>query len=95
MFTIWQKFASTACLSARRGMRPYRTDLTDAITPGANRLEIKVVNSWVNRLIGDRQPEAAKVTFTALLTYNANTPLRPSGLVGPVWVLSGRGGSRR
>ena len=34
---------------------PFRVDVTDALKPGANKLELKVVNLWVNRMIGDEQ----------------------------------------
>ena len=34
---------------------PFRVDVTSALKPGANTLEIKVINLWVNRLIGDQQ----------------------------------------
>lgn len=63
---------------------PYRVALTGLVKPGANRLEVRVTNLWVNRLIGDAQPGATPITFTTLKTYRADAPLRPSGLIGPV-----------
>ena len=34
---------------------PFRLDVTDSILPGVNRLTVKVVNLWPNRLIGDEE----------------------------------------
>jgi hypothetical protein len=67
---------------------PYRVEIGDLVKPGRNRLEIRVANLWVNRLIGDAQPGAQKVTWTALPTYTAKAPLRRSGLVGPVRLMN-------
>jgi hypothetical protein len=65
--------------------RPFRVDVTDVLKPGENKLEIKVTNLWVNRLIGDQQPDIPrKYTFTTQAFYKADSPLLPSGLIGPV-----------
>ena len=63
---------------------PFRVDAGPFVRKGSNRIEVKVANLWVNRLIGDAQPGASKLTFTALPSYRADAPLRPSGLIGPV-----------
>ncbi len=63
---------------------PYRIDVTDALRRGSNRIEVRVTNLWVNRMIGDAQPDAQKITFTAFPPYLPDAPLRPSGLLGPV-----------
>jgi hypothetical protein len=64
---------------------PFRVDATAAMKPGANALVIKVADLWVNRLIGDQQPNVTKkYTWTAQQFYRADSPLLPSGLIGPV-----------
>lgn len=63
---------------------PYRVDIGRAAKRGRNRLEIRVANAWVNRLIGDQQPGATKIGFITIKPYSATSPLRPAGLIGPV-----------
>jgi hypothetical protein len=66
--------------------KPFRVNLTGALKAGANTLEVKVANVWVNRIIGDQQPGATKIT--TVQSYRADSPLLPSGLLGPVRLLS-------
>lgn len=69
--------------------RPFRTDITGALKAGENKLEIKVTNLWVNRLIGDAQPDVKqKITYTTMPFFQANSLLQPSGLLGPVKIVS-------
>jgi hypothetical protein len=63
---------------------PFAIDLPAGLKPGAHALEIQVDNLWVNRLIGDQQPGAVAVAFAPQSPYTANSPLLPSGLIGPV-----------
>ena len=58
---------------------PYRLDVTGAIRAGQNVLELKVVNLWVNRMIGDEQlPD--------------DSPRTPDGTLTawPQWLLDGK-----
>lgn len=63
---------------------PYTTDITAALRQGSNILEVEIINTWHNRLVGDRQPGAKPTTFTTTNKFNAQTPLQASGLLGPV-----------
>jgi len=49
---------------------PFRVNVSKALRPGENKLEIRVTNLWVNAF------------------YQADSPLLPSGLLGPVRVVS-------
>ncbi|MFT4253380.1 MAG: glycosyl hydrolase [Caulobacter sp.] len=63
---------------------PFEVDVTEALKAGDNRLEVKVVNLWPNRLIGDKQPGyAGPKAFTSFDPYPPQTPLSPSGLLEP------------
>jgi hypothetical protein len=68
---------------------PFRVNVTEALKEGENKIEIKVTNLWVNRLIGDQQPGVKKkITYTTMPFYRADSPLLPSGLLGPVTIQS-------
>jgi hypothetical protein len=69
--------------------KPFRINVTGALKQGENKIEIKVTNLWVNRLIGDAQPGVTnKITYTTMPFYQANSKLLPSGLLGPVKIMS-------
>jgi hypothetical protein len=68
---------------------PFKMEITNDLKSGDNTLLIKVTNLWVNRLIGDQQSYAVKkYTFTDFAPYKADSPLLPSGLLGPVRITS-------
>ena len=70
---------------------PFRLDITPAVQPGTNALEVEVANLWPNRLIGDRAlPEDQRVTWTTWNPYRSNTPLLQSGLLGPVTIMEAK-----
>ena len=67
---------------------PFRVDISSAVKPGTNKLEIAVVNFWPNRIIGDANlPPKQRLTQTNIRNLTANTPLMESGLLGPVQIL--------
>ena len=94
---------------------PYRVEISNALKSGTNILEIEVVNTWVNRMIGDEQlpldaewkdwetlvewpgwfqegrnSPTGRYTFTTARHYQKDSPLVPSGLLGPVKIMSGK-----
>jgi hypothetical protein len=65
---------------------PYTIDIGRFVKQGQdNKLEVRVANLWVNRLIRDADPAVKdKISWTAGPTYKPTAPLRRSGLIGPV-----------
>jgi hypothetical protein len=67
---------------------PYRIDITNALKPGKNTMEITVTDAWVNRIVGDRQPSVTRTyTFTSPKFYKADSKLVEAGLLGPVKIV--------
>ncbi len=64
---------------------PYALDITSAVARGNNSLKVQVTNLWPNRIIGDQSlPASQRFTHTNITKYVADSPLLPSGLLGPV-----------
>jgi len=69
---------------------PYVVDISAAVKKGVNVVEVEVINTWVNRLIGDsRLPEGARKTWMNVNPYKPDGKLESSGLLGPVRVIAG------
>jgi hypothetical protein len=67
---------------------PFQVDVTRALKPGTNQLEVEVVNFWPNRIIGDQfLPVSKRFTRTNIQKLTRRSPLMPSGLMGPVRLL--------
>ena len=74
--------------------KPFRIEISQELLKGENTLEIKVVNSWYNRVAGDEMyPDKKQFTLTNAVLINdfrgrprKEIPLEPSGLLGPVTI---------
>ena len=66
---------------------PHSIDISHAVRPGLNTLEIRITNPWKNRLVGDRLARPGDPTYTwTSYPWNQKTrnTLLPAGLLGPV-----------
>lgn len=72
-----------------RWMAPYRLEITKHLKATDNELIVEVANLWPNRLIGDSKlPQNEKITWSTWDGgYHENSPLLPSGLIGPAMIL--------
>jgi hypothetical protein len=66
---------------------PWRVEVSSAVKPGSNRLEITIINPWNNRLVGDaKRPADQRLTSLSLATVKPTDRLQSAGLLGPVTV---------
>lgn len=84
--------AEVWCNDQKVGTRwasPFEFDISEFVTEGTNKLEVRVTNTWRNQLIFDNlRPSGAKKTWTTNGPAKNETELDRSGLVGPVIVTS-------
>ncbi len=68
---------------------PYCINLSNALIQGENRLEIDLINPWWNRLVRDKNSNVKHFTWASWdLGWKEKSPLQPSGLMGPVRILT-------
>ncbi len=67
---------------------PWRVEIpANLLRERDNQLEITAANLWINRLVGDSAlPAEKRLSWTTWNPYKKNSPLQPSGLVGPVTI---------
>jgi hypothetical protein len=66
---------------------PYKTAITEALKKGKNTIEIKITNTWANRLIGDEKvPKEQRLTWTTAPFRLQEGVLLQAGLLGPVTI---------
>ena len=70
---------------------PFRVVVTKAVKAGENRLEVMVVNSWRNRLIGDQKLSPEKRLTRTNISVTKNWTMETSGLLGPVRLMGTTG----
>ena len=74
--------------------KPFRIEISNELKKGENILQVKVVNSWYNRVAGDEKfRDKKQYTSTNILLIHdfrggvkEEIPLEPSGLIGPVTI---------
>lgn len=88
-FTAMAKVSINGQYAGGVWTKPYELDLTKWIREGENELQVEVVNTWVNRMTGDSKlPIDQRPTWCPVNPFKPENPLQPSGLFGPVQVLS-------
>ena len=64
---------------------PYRVEVSKFLIQGTNKIQVDVINTWWNRLVGDMQPGNTKPhAYATVCRWDANSPLLSTGLLGPV-----------
>ena len=67
---------------------PYKVNISDALQKGKNTIEIKITNTWANRIMGDQKlPEKERFTWSLARYRLEGNDLLKAGLLGPVIII--------
>jgi len=68
---------------------PYKANITQHLKEGSNKITVRVINNWNNRIVGDlKNPDEKEYTKTnAKQKFTAESPLLVSGLIGKAEIL--------
>jgi hypothetical protein len=61
------------------------------VRKGINTIEIRITNQWTNRLIGDQKAASGSKVLNSTLFVSPRSPLKESGLLGPVIIFKRTG----
>jgi hypothetical protein len=63
---------------------PWRLDVTRALRPGDNTVEVDVANAWMNRLVAEAAAPTGEIFAPVAGIYEPDAPVQRCGLLGPV-----------
>jgi len=67
---------------------PYKVNISDALQKGKNTIEIRITNTWANRIMGDQKlPEKERFTWSLARYRLEGNPLLKAGLLGPIKIV--------
>lgn len=88
-FTAMAKVSINGAYAGGLWTKPYQLNITQLLQTGKNEIQIELVNTWVNRLIGDSHlPANQRPTWCPVNPFKPSDSLQASGLFGPVQIAS-------
>jgi hypothetical protein len=63
---------------------PWEVEVTAALRPGRNTVQVDVANAWMNRLIAEANAPTGEIFEPVAAVYAPDAPMHECGLRGPV-----------
>ena len=69
---------------------PFRVDISAAVAPGHNRVQVRVATPWRNRLIAEAAEPSGAIFDPMTAVFEPTAPILPAGLDGTAFILTTR-----